>query len=191
MAPMNEITTSSHEERLAWNEAYDRLQKYLDGFMLHDHPEVSRLALKFLDDARERHRQDPSQHPTAIVIPQTQKTMIEWLATNLKATDRSPAQIYSTGCVALLLSRTPQANPSAFLASPLPENLGQAIRETLVVIGPDLNVSSMTPRHLDYGPLLDLAQRTWHRWNGRALLIAVLFWIGVYMVAYWWLSDAL
>lgn len=187
------LSDSSHEfsERMAWNEAYDRLQKYLDGFMLHDHPEVSRLALKILDQAHELHRQNPSRHPTTIVMEQTQKAMVDWLAANLEATDRSPAQIYSTGGVALLLSRTAETEPAAFLASPLPENLRQAIRETLLVTGPDLNVSSMTPRHLDYGPMLDLAKRTWHRWNGRAILIAMLFWVGVYIVAYWWLSDLL
>ena len=40
---------------------------------------------------------------------------------------------------------------------PTGEELRQALHESLVVTGPDLNVSSMTPRHLDYGPMLDLA----------------------------------
>jgi hypothetical protein len=65
------------------------------------------------------------------------------------------------------------------------------MRQTLLVTGPDLKVSSMTPRHLDYGPMLALAKQTWHRWNTKAAIIALLFWTGVYFVFYWWLSDLL
>jgi len=61
----------------------------------------------------------------------------------------------------------------------------------LLVPGPDLKVSSMTPRHLDYGPMLHFARQTWHRWSSREILIAMLFWVGVYFVFYWWLSDLL
>ena len=57
--------------------------------------------------------------------------------------------------------------------------------------GPDLNVSSMTPRHLDYGPMLDFARQTWHRWDAKEFFIALAFWAGVYTVFYWWLSEVL
>ena len=183
--------SSAMDEHATWNKAYDRLQKYLDGFMLSDRLAASRLALRLLDQARELHRQDPSRDPTTLVMEQTQKAMIQWLGANLEATNRSPAEIYSSGCLALFLSRAAQTAPDAFLAASLSDDLRQSIRQTLLVTGPDLNISSMTPRHLDYGPMLDLAKRTWHRLNVRAVLIAMLFWIGVYFVFYWWLSDAL
>ena len=67
----------------------------------------------------------------------------------------------------------------------------QALRETLIVTGPDLNVSSMTPRHLDYGPMLQFAQQTWHRVELKEFVIAVALWAAVYTVFYWWLSQSL
>jgi hypothetical protein len=39
--------------------------------------------------------------------------------------------------------------------------------------------------------MLGLARKTWHRWNAREIIVAVLFWIGVYFIFYCWLSEAL
>jgi len=178
-------------ERMAWNQAHDRLSNFLNTFWLSDHCEVSRLTLKLLGEARELHRQDPSRDPATLVMEQTQKLLAEWLAANLEERDRASSQVFSSGCIALLLSRMPQAAPGAFLASSLSEDLRQSMHQTLLVTGPDLKVSSMTPRHIDYGPMLGLAQKTWHRWNSREIVIAALFWLGVYFVFYRWLSDLL
>lgn len=192
MASMN-VSLDPHEsgEQIAWNRAYDRLQNFLDTFALSDRAEVSRLALKLFDQARELHRQDPSRDPTTLMMEQAQKLLTSWLATNLDEEDRTHSQIFSSGCIALLLSGLFRAAPAAFLASPLSNDLRQSMRQTLLVTGPDLNISSMTPRRLDYGPMLALARQTWHRWNTREILIAMLFWTGVYFVFYSWLSDLL
>ena len=79
----------------------------------------------------------------------------------------------------------------AFLASPVPEEMRQALRESLISTGPDLNVSSMTPRHLDFGPMLEIARQTWHRWSPKEFLVALIFWGAVYSFFYWWLSQIL
>jgi hypothetical protein len=192
MASMNSSSNPvDSTEQVAWNQAYDRLQNFLNTFMLSDHSEVSRLALKLLDQSRELHRQDPSRNPTTLVMEQTHKRLTEWLAANLDEQDRSPSQIVSSGGIALLLSRMPETAPGAFFTSPLSEDLRQSMRQALLVTGPDLKISSMTPRHIDYGPMLDLARQTWHRWNSNEVLIAMAFWAGVYFVFYWWLSDVL
>ena len=191
MASMNASTPPESSEQIAWNQAYDRLQNFFDTFALSDRAETSRLTLKLLDQAREFHRQDPSHDPTTLVMEQAQKLVSEWLATNLDERDRAVSQIFSSGYIALLLSRLFRTAPASFLASPLPDDLRQSMRQTLLVTGPDFNISSMTPRRIDYGPMLALARQTWHRWNTREILIAMLFWGGVYFVFYWWLSDLL
>jgi hypothetical protein len=189
---MNASPTSAESaEQTAWNRAYERLQNFLDSFALSDRAEVSRLALKLFDQARELHRRDPSRDPATLVMEQAQKLVTDWLATNLDERDKPPSQIFSSGCIALLLSGLFRTAPAAFLASPLPDDLRQSMRRTLLVTGPDFNISSMTPRRIDYGPMLTLARQTWHRWNTREILIAMLFWSGVYFVFYWWLSDLL
>jgi hypothetical protein len=189
MAPIIEPVRVNEGE--AWNEAYDRLVNFLLAFQLADHAHVSRIALELFHDAQKAHRDDPSRHPATRTMEQAQKHLAEWLAVNLGDTDRTPSHILSTGYIALLLSQVYRTAPSSFLENPLPEELRQALRETLVVAGPDLNVSSMTPRHLDFGPMLQIARQTWHRLDARELIIALIFWAGVYTVFYWWLSQVL
>jgi hypothetical protein len=190
MASINE-PSAPHSEREAWNEAHDRLMHFLGTFELGDHARASELALTFLRQAQEVHRQDASRDPTTLTLAQAQNNLAEWLAANLDQPDKSPSHVLPTGYVALLLSRVYQTAPSAFLANPLPEELRQALRETLLVTGPDLTVSSMTPRHLDYGPMLSFAKQTWHRWDAREFFVALFFWAGVYLLFYWWLSKVL
>jgi hypothetical protein len=179
------------QERDAWNEAHDRLMHFLGTFELGDHARASELALDVLRRAREAHRQDASRNPTTLTLTQVQKNLNDWLATNLEQPDQSPSHVLPTGYVALLLSRVYQTAPASFLATPLPEELRQALRETLLITGPDLTVSSMTPRHLDYGPMLTFAKQTWHRWDAKEFFVALLFWAGIYLLFYWWLSHIL
>jgi hypothetical protein len=179
------------KEQEAWNEAYDRLVNFLNTFMLGDHAYTSRLALDLLTQAQELHRQDASRDPTTQVMENAQKRLTSWLAANLEEKDQSPSHILATGYVALLLSHLNGTAPTAFLASPLPDELKNSLRQTLLTTGPDLNVSSMTPRHLDYGPMLHIARQTWHRLDVKELVIALLFWGCVYTVFYWWLSRTL
>jgi hypothetical protein len=179
------------DDRKAWNEAYDRLVDFLSTFALGDHAYVSQVALEILRQAQEIHGRDPSREPSAVTMEQAQKRLADWLATNLGQENQSPSHVLATGYIALLLSRVNRTAPTSFLAGPLPEELRHALRETLLVTGPDLNVSSMTPRHLDYGPMLQLARQTWHRWNAKEVAVASLFWGAVYMIFYLWLSPLL
>jgi hypothetical protein len=174
------MTTETTEAQL-WNEAYDRLESYLRTFDLGD----------ILQKARDLHRSDATRNPTQLTLELTQKSLADWLATNLDPSDTSPSYILPSGYIAILLSRAYCNAPKAFLTGPLPEEMRHALRETLLVTGPDLNVSSMTPRHLDYGPMLQFARQTWHRLDVKEFLIAVAFWGAVYTVFYWWLSKVL
>jgi len=179
------------DKQAPWNQAYDRLQDFLSTFALGDHAQVSQLTLKLLDQAQELHRRDPSLEPVSLAMTQAQKRVEEWFLLNLERQSQPPSHVVASGYVALLLSSALRAAPESFLTSPLPENLKESMRRTLLITGPDLKISSMTPREIDYGPMLNLAQRTWHRWNSREIIIALLFWTGVYFVFYWWLSEAL
>jgi hypothetical protein len=181
----------NRDEQASWNQAYDRLRHFLESFALGDRTQIPRLVLQLLDEAREIHRQDPTRDPVALTMETAQKRMTNWLAANLDVQGKAASTVFSSGYLALLFSQSLRATPGVFLTSPLPENLRREMRETLLVTGPDLNISSMTPRHLDYGPMVGLASTTWQRWNIRELLVAILFWTGVYFAFYWWLSDIL
>ncbi len=188
---MASITSPTPAGQEAWNEAYDRLLNFLNCFELGDHAYVSQLAVDIVHQARELHQHDSSRAPGSVTMELAQKRLVDWLATNLGDENKSPSHILATGYIALILSQAYRTAPTSFLANPLPEELRQALRETLLVTGPDLNVSSMTPRHLDYGPMLQFAQQTWHRWNAKELGVALIFWACVYIVFYLWLSRIL
>jgi hypothetical protein len=174
-----------------WNEAHERLVRYLETFALGDHVQVARLALRLLDEARAKQREEPSANPTVVTMRHAKTELSRWLATNLNQQNDSSSQILASGYTALLLSRLSQTQPDAFLASPLPEETRHSLQQTLVVTGPDLTVSSMTPRRFDYGPMLDLARQTWHRWDTKSFVTAILFWLGVYAICYWCIAEYL
>ena len=186
---MTEILPPTEDSIGAWNRAHDRLVRFLNTFALGDRARVSRLTLEILDGAREIHRADPTRDPVTVTMDHAQKLLEEWLAKNLREEGEPPARVLATGYVALLLSRLYRVAPASFLQYPLPENLRDSMQRTLVVTGPDLNVSSMTPRHLDYGPMLDLARQTWHRWEAKTFFVAFAFWAGVYAILYFCLSE--
>jgi hypothetical protein len=175
----------------SWNEAYDRLALYLRTFDLGDHAYTSRLTLDILHEAREKQRTGDAREPTTLTLDLAQKKIVTWLAANLPQADSSPGTLLPAGYIAILLSRAYRTAPDSFLATPVPEELRQALRESLLQTGPDLNVSSMTPRHLDYGPMLQFARQTWHRVDPKEFVIAAAFWFAIYIVLYWWLSSTL
>ena len=178
-------------EIVVWNQAHARLRHYLGTFALGDQVRLERLTLQLLDEARNQHQADPALDPTTITLRHAQATLSRWLAGTLTGEAEPSPQALTSGTVALLLSRLPQRQPEFFLRDELPLEAREDLRRTLVVTGPDLTVSSMTPRHLDYGPMLDFARQTWHRWDTKTLGAAMLFWLGVYGIAYWWLSEYL
>lgn len=175
----------------AWNEALRRLRDYLETFALGDEVRLERLTLQLLDEARELHRVDSTQNPTTLTLHHTQARLARWLAGTLTGEASPSPQALTTGTVALLLSGLAQTQPDVFLSDALPMEARDSLRRTLLITGPDLTVSSMTPRHLDYGPMLDLARQTWHRWDAKSFVAAVLFWLGVYGICYWCLSEYL
>jgi len=175
----------------AWNEAHRRLREYLETFALGDEVKIERLTLQLLDEARELQRAAPAQNPTAITLRHAQAQLARWLAGTLIGEAEPSQQALTSGTIALLLSRLAQNQPEVFLSDTLPMEARDSLRRTLLVTGPDLTVSSMTPRHLDYGPMLDLARQTWHRWDAKSFAAAVLFWLGVYFICYWCLSEYL
>jgi hypothetical protein len=152
---------------------------------------VERLTLQLLDEARGLQGADPAQNPTTITLRHAQAQLARWLAGTLTGEAKPSPQALTTGTIALLLSRLAQTQPDAFLSDTLPMEAREALRRTLVVTGPDLTFSSMTPRHLDYGPMLGLARQTWHRWDAKSFATALLFWLGVYGICYWCLSEYL
>ena len=91
-------------EITAWNQAHERLRLYLATFVLGDEIQLERIALRLLDEAREKHRADPAQAPIAVTLRHAQGELTRWLARNLGEPERREAQVLAGGMIALLLS---------------------------------------------------------------------------------------
>jgi hypothetical protein len=89
------------------------------------------------------------------------------------------------GRLALLLADMPGRWQEQFLRpGPWPEEFIKAMRETYFRAGPDFQLSKMTPRPLDLGPittLSNLGKMPYFRmtlvWILFALLLIVVFWL--------------
>jgi len=184
-------TTDQERERLAWNQAHDRVLHFLETFGIEDRSRLFRLVLALLDEAKERRRTNPELDPTALAAGLTGEEIARWLAANLGEAEGGAEEVLRRGYVALLLSPRFRGDRSAFLEAGLPPEFRQSLRHALLVTGPDLDVSSMTPRPIDYGPMLGLARETWHRWDKKTVVTALLLWGGIYLVLYEWLSRYL
>jgi hypothetical protein len=89
------------------------------------------------------------------------------------------------GRLALLLADMPGKWQDQFLhPGPWPQEFVEAMRESFFRAGPDFQLSKMTPRPLDLGPITTLTNlgkipyvRIALVWLGYALLLVAIFWL--------------
>ena len=112
------------------------------------------------------------------------RIVTEWFSEVLQSPLTRADQTLSTrGRLALLLADMPGKWQDQFLRpGPWPEEFTSAMRETFLRAGPDFQLSKMTPRPLDLGPittLTNLGQMPYFRmvmaWTMFALLLVVIF----------------
>ncbi len=162
----------------AWNAAYVRVEDYLRAHRIHNRLHASRLILRILARAAQRHAADPSLDPTALAAEEAEQMMDRWFADVLDERDLPHERIAVDGRVALLLSDGPQKWPYAFLdESNVPEDFKAAMRASALTAGPDLTVSSMVPRPIDLGPIPEAAGETLERFERMPILRTLFLWM--------------
>ena len=162
----------------AWNAAYVRVEDYLRAHRIHNRLHASRLILRILARAAQRHAADPSLDPTALAAEEAEQMMDRWFADVLDERDLPHERIAVDGRVALLLSDGPQKWPYAFLdESNVPEDFKAAMRASALTAGPDLTVSSMVPRPIDLGPIPEAVGETLERFERMPILRTLFLWM--------------
>jgi hypothetical protein len=141
-------TTGSEAE---WNAAYYRLEDYFRALRLVNKVHQSQVILRLLESAAVRHAQDPSQNPTALAMDEARAMMDRWFAEVFGQRER----LNVVGLISLLAVDVPERWPLAFPCGEIPAELRRDLRESDVRAGPDLLMSSMTPRAIDVGALLE------------------------------------
>jgi hypothetical protein len=169
-----------------WNAAYAKVESYFHALRIRNKPLLGQLVLRVLERAQRRAPSEPARSATLLAAEEMDRIVTEWFSEVLQVSPTNTDQTLSTrGRLALLLADMPGKWQDQFLRpGPWPEEFTSAMRETFFRAGPDFQLSKMTPRPLDLGPittLTNLGRLPYFRmalvWTLFALLLFFVFWL--------------
>jgi len=161
-----------------WNEARERLDDYLRALRLMDEARRGQIVMRVLETAVSRRSADSSQSLTLLAMEEARVAMDIWFEGVLGRRER----IAVAGLVSMHAVDAAERWPLAFLSDDLPGEFRAEMMESHVRGGSDLQVSSMAPRPLDVGPLLDPIQLP--EAIGRIARSAVIFAMAIVLAAF-------
>ncbi len=169
-----------------WNAAYVKVENYFHALRIRNKPLLGQLVLRVLERAQHRAAHEPHRSATELAAEEMDHIVTDWFAEVLQTSPIGSEQTLSTrGRLALLLADMPGKWQDQFLRpGPWPEGFVNAMRETFLRSGPDFQLSKMTPRPLDLGPITTLTNlgnlpyvRMALAWLMFALLLVLIFWL--------------
>ena len=178
-----EIAGRSLEE---CNAAYVKVENYFHALRIRNKPLLGQLVLRVLERAQRRAPAEPQRSATELAAAEMDHLVTTWFAEVLQTSPTGSDQMLSTrGRLALLLADMPGKWQDQFLhPGPWPQEFVEAMRESFFRAGPDFQLSKMTPRPLDLGPITTLTNlgkipyvRIALVWLGYALLLVAIFWL--------------
>jgi hypothetical protein len=167
-----------------WNAAYEKVENYFHALRVRNKALLGRLVLRVLERAAHRAPAEPERSATQLAAEEMDRIVIEWFAEVLQEPPANADQMLSTrGRLALLLADMPGRWQEQFLRpGPWPKEFISAMRETYLRAGPDFQLSKMTPRPFDLGPITTLTNlgklpylKMVLAWTLFALLLVAIF----------------
>jgi hypothetical protein len=167
-----------------WNAAYAKVESYFHALRIRNKALLGQLVLRVLERAQRRAPSAPIRSATQLAAEEMDHIVTEWFSEVLQSPPTKADQTLSTrGRLALLLADMPGKWQEQFLRpGPWPEEFTNAMREAFLRAGPDFQISKMTPRPLDLGPittLTNLGRLPYFRmaliWTVFALLLVGIF----------------
>ena len=141
-----------------WNAAYGKVENYFHALRIRNKALLGQLVLRVLERAMLRAPAEPDRSATQIAAGEMDRIVTEWFAEVLQAPPTNADQMLSTrGRLALLLADMPGQWQDQFLRPPpWPEEFVRAMRDVYLRDGPDFQLSKMTARPFDLGPITTL-----------------------------------
>lgn len=162
----------------AWDDALARLLAFLDEFEVGGVEHRTRVALRIVDEARAGGEGAPVQRVMRLVFAE----LDEWFGLALENTGVPAERRIAAGTVALrAVPGSAHWNESVLLAAPTDE-LKAMLAQVSLRTGPELALSSMTSREMDYGAMETLAHQTWHQFAWAPLLRAAAIWTAIFFL---------
>jgi len=163
-----------------WDEALSRVLAFLTALDLGGVEHRTRLALSIVEEARRRHPEDASRPPVELVMDLAMQALDQWFGLVVPG---ALGNRVASGVVAYHVAGAATRWPNSALRNDPPEDLKEALSAVSLRTGPDLAMSSMTSREMDYGALETIAHETWHKFAWTPLIRAVLIWTAIFFVA--------
>ena len=167
-----------------WNAAYEKVENYFHAMRMRNKVLLGQLVLRVLERAMRRAPAEPNRSATQLAAEEMDRIVIEWFAEVLQEPPANADQMLSTrGRLALLLADMPGRWQEQFLRpGPWPKEFISAMRETYLRAGPDFQLSKMTARPFDLGPITTLTNlgripylKMALSWTIFALLLIIIF----------------
>jgi hypothetical protein len=141
-----------------WNAAYGKVENYFHALRIRNKALLGQLVLRVLERAMKRAPSEPDHSATQIAAEEMDRIVTEWFAEVLQEPPANADLMLSTrGRLALLLADMPGQWQDQFLRPPpWPEEFVHAMRDIYLRAGPDFQLSKMTARPFDLGPITTL-----------------------------------
>ncbi|MGH8023955.1 MAG: hypothetical protein ACRED1_10260 [Limisphaerales bacterium] len=143
-----------------WNAAYAKVENYFYALRVRNKTLLGQSVLRVLDRAMARAESEPDRSATELAVEGMERLVNEWFAEVLQIPpERRDRTLSTRGRLALLLADMPGKWQDQFLRpGPWPEEFVNVMREGYLRAGPEFQLSKMTPRPFDLGPLTTLTQ---------------------------------
>src|SRR5580658_1459065 len=141
-----------------WNAAYAKVENYFYALRVRNKTLLGQSVLRVLERAMNRAPSEPNHSATQLAVEEMERLVNDWFAGVLQIPpERRDPTLSTRGRLALLLADMPGKWQDQFLRpSPWPDEFVSAMREGYLRAGPDFQISKMTPRPFDLGPLTTL-----------------------------------
>ena len=155
IAPSGQLAGRPLEE---WNAAYAKVESYFHALRVRNKALLGQLVLRVLERAMRRAPAEPNRSATQLAAEEMDQLVIEWFAEVLQSppTERRPDAFHARTARAAARRYAGQMAGTISAPGPWPQEFAGAMRETFLRAGPDFQISKMTPRAFDLGPITTL-----------------------------------
>jgi hypothetical protein len=164
-----------------WDEAFLRVESYLRAHQIESRLVLNRLAVEIIRAARAAADtpEGAGLDAVALAMREAERRTAAWFARVLgDAADPEDERLGTRGRIALVMADVPARWPQHFLAAtPPPPELVEAMRAAYLEAGPELELTRMVPRPIDFGPIANVADEAWKTFARWPVLRVVFLWL--------------
>lgn len=169
-----------------WNAAYAKVESYFHALRIRNRVLLGERVQQVLDRAMKRAAAELGRSPTELAAEEMDHVVTEWFAAVLERIPTGMEHVLNTrGRLALLLVDMPGKWQDQFLRpGPWPKEFVEAMQDAYLRAGPDFQLSQMTPRPLDLGPITTLTnlgklpmKQMLAIWLAFLLVLGIVFWL--------------